>query len=280
MAARGSFLSKKRSASLFGIQEEESAPPLTSDDVISGRFFIKQLMLSDPFFGLLAEDYIDAVNSDVSAQQCVANWNIISVCLGDKGFLLPEEVQFAIMSGDAAATASLTNDIHALREFGVNSKGKSWAVLIVGASKEVPLNQRLNPFVASREAGRAPTVIFVHDAERLEKARSHVMAALKDLESKIQRAKDKQLAEKMALEAAARQRELDEQMSRLNDQKFSMLKMLEELEARFVADEKKIQQITKDAGIAVERGDAVAPVVLAKRIRDESSMPFASPPKR
>ena len=100
------------------------------------------------------------------------------------------------------------------------------------------------------------------------------MAALKDLESKIQRAKDKQLAEKMVLKRC-RQRELDEQMSRLNDQKFSMLKMLEELEARFVADEKKIQQITKDAGIAVERGDAFQSCWQSVSVM--SSNAFASP---
>ena len=113
---------------MFGIQEEESAPPLTSDDVISGRFFIKQLMLSDPFFGLLAEDYIDAVNSDVSAQQC-SELNIISVF---KRYVASSSRRSTVHDHvcDAAATAS-SQMIFMHCENGVNSKGKSWAVLIV-----------------------------------------------------------------------------------------------------------------------------------------------------
>lgn len=287
MSRAFSFRSKSITLDEPDVSFVSNSGSLTDDEVISGRFFLRQLCLTDKYFGILAEDYIDAILADNSAQQSVSNWNIIAVCLADHGLMMNDEVMFSIMSGDADVATNLTEDIHALKEVilqGTGSRGYRWKVLASTGQKEQSLKQRLNPFVASRESTKIPTAIYVHDADKLGKTRSLVVAAMKDLETKIARAKEKKSQETRAAEAAAQQKLMEEQMNNINLQKSDMLRLLESLEAKFVADEKRIHQMKRLAGLEVVHSPQPATLVSPRkspiRIRDDSKQPFQRPTKK
>lgn len=224
----------------------------TDEEMVSGRWFIRQLCLSDRYFAVLAEDYLDTVLADRSPQQSIHNWNIVAVCLADNALAMNDEVLFRIMSGDAEVASALTEDIQTLREVLVRTaEGSSapvrtrWKVLMPTGQKPVPLKQRLNPFVAGRDSSRPPTIIRVYDADKLNKMRQLVVLQTRELETKLARARERKSQETRAAEAAAQQKLLEEQMSSVNLQKSDMLRLLENLEAKFGADEKRIHQMKK-----------------------------------
>jgi hypothetical protein len=243
-------------------QASSGAPAVTDEEVISGRFFLRQLCLVDKFFGMLAEDYLDRILRDLSTSQSINNWNIISVCLADHGLQCNDEVLFRLMAGDSELASGLTEDIHKLKDFHASQAAASraaprWRVLSPSGQKETPLKLRLNPFIQSKDSAKPPTSIYVFDADRLSKTRTQVVLQMKELESKLAKAKEKKSNESRVAEAAAQQKMLEEQISSINLQKSDMLRLLEGLEAKFVADERRINQMRRLAGEAVE--PAVAP---------------------
>jgi hypothetical protein len=206
------------------------------------------------------------------------------------------------MAGDSEMAGALTEDLHALKEV-VNTGGISsvprvnrWRVLAPTGQRDVSLRQRLNPFVASRESTKPPTALYVHDADKLGKMRTQVVAQMKELETKLTKAKEKKSQETRAAEAAAQQKLIEQQMQNMNLQKSDMLKLLEGLEAKFVSDERRIHQMKKLAGVDSSPPPAVSPPPAAAaaatsspqraanrspvRIRDESKRPFERPSKR
>lgn len=235
---------------------------LTDEEVVSGRFFLRQLCLSDKFFAMLAEDYLDRILLERSPQQSIANWNIIAACLADHGLTLNEEVTFRLMSGEPELAGWLTEDIHILKSVldrvaADGTAGASspitrprWRVLQPTGQKETPLRQRLNPFVTAKDSGKPPTAIYVYDADKLSKMRTYVVAQTKELDSKLSKAREKKTQEMRAAEAATQQRLMEEQLTSVNLQKSDMLKLLEGLEAKFLADERKIHQIKKLTGLS------------------------------
>lgn len=245
-----------------------SSSAVTDEEVISGRFFLRQLCLVDKFFGMLAEDYLDRILRDLSTTQSINNWNIISVCLADHGLQFNDEVLFRLMSGDPELASGLTEDIHKLKEFHASQVAGSrtaprWRVLAPNGQKETPLKLRLNPFIQSKDTAKPPTSIYVFDADRLSKTRTQVVLQMKEFENKLAKAKEKKSNDVRAAEAAAQQKLLEEQISSINLQKSDMLRLLEGLEAKFVADERRINQMRRLAGETVESAPAVAPAASA-----------------
>lgn len=293
--------------SITGALGPTPAPPtsstsVTDEEVISGRFFLRQLCLVDKFFGMLAEDYLDRILRDLSTNQSISNWNIIAVCLADHGLQFNDEVLFRLMSGDPELASGLTEDIHKLKEFHASQVAGSrtaprWRVLTPNGQKETPLKMRLNPFIQSKDSAKPPTSIYVFDADRLSKTRTQVVLQMKEYETKLTKAKEKKSNDIRAQEAAAQQKMLDEQISSINLQKSDMLRLLEGLEAKFVADERRINQMRRLAGEAIDPAPVPAappttsPPTAAQpsipgatraspvRLRDNSRM-FAQPIKR
>jgi chromosome segregation ATPase len=182
---------------------------------------------------------------------------------------------FSVMAGDADASAALCEDIKMLGS-GAQLHESSLKVLKVFGER-VDLRNRLNPFAPNLDGGQEePTAMYIHSIERLNKSRTYYSGLLKELETKLQRARERRIQEeKLAAEEEKQRQIAEQQMNSLNQEKSEMLKALENLEAKFLSDEMKIAQIKKAAGVSDtpsphQKAPAQLPVVL----REEKRIPF------
>ena len=264
-------------------KDAEEVEDEIDEEITSGRYFLRLLAENDQFFGILAEDYMEDILATPTPLQSIANFNIIGVCIGDYGLSLTDEAVFSIMAGDTEVADMLADDIKKLRNFNPSTLWKT----LQPTQTRVDLRSRLNPFEpvtsddnrsSSSRASRRdelPTIIFVHDAERLQKSRSQLITMLKDYEAKILRFRIKREQDALAAAEAEKQRiVLEQQTNSLSQKKSEMLKSLEELEANFTEDSRKLAQLRKVIGLPEAHPDRSPRTRSPDRIRVESRIPF------
>jgi len=239
--------------------------PLDADDIIYARYFLRLLASVDTYFNIALEEHKECL-TEMSPAQGEANWRILEVALHDHGLELPEPAMLSVMMGDAMVAKGLGCDIAELASSSstsstsddpdTHSPQQAMHALRVLVRRGPPadLRKRLNPFepvYASAQVLRngqpqQPTALYIHNADRLQRARSLHITMLKDFEVKLNRIKQRREEEAKA-GAIAQQRKLEaeQQAASLAQQKTELLRNLGEIEARFLADERRIAQLRK-----------------------------------
>uniref|UniRef100_A0A7S1R103 Uncharacterized protein n=1 Tax=Neobodo designis TaxID=312471 RepID=A0A7S1R103_NEODS len=293
-----------------GLEKPRGAADAT-EHVISGHVFLQQLAEVDRLIAAALQDSPLAQRPTVPEQYAVV-WQSLTAALLDFGVEVPDEDVFAIISGQLATAAQLSNDIQRL-----NDKGYA-AALLKPVGPRVPLRQRINPFRGQQQTvkGVVPqgTRLYLHEQARfskkraiavdnLERLRDKEMKQMKLKERREREAQQKSMEQAKSTEAAQHRSEQDEMMNRFGadpkalaekTKRTELLRELERLETTYSNDERLLHKLKREqtaqesprrvappssvlaqSSYALQASNArghLSPVVL----REPSSIPFSA----
>lgn len=239
--------------------------------VITCLPFLQQLAAADRLFALAFQDHA-AECSQNTAEQTVKNWRALGVALFDHGYEVSDESTFAILSGQLAVAAQLSNDIQR-----IGDRGHQRSILqVVGPA--VPVRQRVHPFrgVTVAATGKSvvapPTRIFMVEQPRFAKKRAICidnMERLRDKEHKAQKLREKKEREAQqkamdtqkqdgSKDARAQDQYIQESMSMYRDdpqkmaeksKRTELLRELERLETAYSYDERRMAKLRQQTHV-------------------------------